>query len=107
MAEISPMNINQNYEIGYQALPPWAQDERETNAIQEDPQLKEYLDRVYGNVLAIDKQYDKTSKYYNVMIQTNDGQLLTVRVNVTYHPQTDGRCGPAVFSLDFEFPQVQ
>lgn len=102
MFEIQP--VNQHYEFKVAALPPWAQEEREKNDILSNPEFQEYLRSVQGTVQDIQMQQDEQGRYYLVKIATENHCFVEVRVNVTYHPRTDGRCGPAEFTLDFIFP---
>lgn|GEM_PF-2390618 len=93
--EISAVSThNSMHMTGLTALPPWAQEKREKDAILTDPRLADLLNG--RTVSSIDKAQGGNRGY---LVTLSDGTSLTV--NVTYLRREDGFAGPAKFELNF------
>ncbi len=82
-------------ERALQALPPWAQEQREIEAIRNDPRLQEKI----GNSIY---EIRKTASGYVVVTDWCEMQ-----VDVHYLPPIDHQCGPARFELVFRDPVLK
>ena len=76
-----------------QALPPWAQEQRERDAIKNDPRLQEKIGNSIYEILKTE------SGKYKVVTDWCE-----MEVDVRYLPRVDDMCGPARFELVFHDP---
>lgn len=79
-----------------QALPPWAQEQREVDAIKNDPRLVEKIGNSIYEIRKIE------SGRYVVLTDWCEMQ-----VDVHYLPPADHQCGPARFELVFHNPVLK
>jgi hypothetical protein len=83
-----------------QALPPKVQQEKEINAIQNDPRLIQLIGS--REVLEIHRMDSDGCRSYQVV-----GEGFTLQVDVYYLPPERPICGPAKFELFFHLPDFQ
>ena len=100
LTKISSVTNQVSSQLG--ALPPWAQEKAEKNAIrkaiQNDPRLVE----IFGNAAITDDQIKKVDGGY--VVTANHVEM---RIDVKYVPSEEHFCGPAKFELVFHKPVPQ
>ena len=86
-----------------QALPSWAQEAREKQAILDDPQVNKYLESIGAEAQEISRFaiLDNGNKEY--LVRTNTEYF--IRVTVVYTPDKQN-LGPRVFELDVRSPEL-
>lgn len=104
---IEPIQSTQFFSL--QALSPAAQEEVETQAILNDPQVKKYLESIGAESTTVSPYaiLDNGSKQY--LVRTNTEYF--IRVNVVYTPRGQDNneiqiLGPKKFTLDVHAPEI-
>ena len=94
--DITPIpGYSQQQEVRLMALPPWAQEKREKDAILIDPRLEALLNG--REVIDIQKMSTEEVRVYAVSLSDGDVFMVTV----IYIPRKDHICSPAQFMLVF------
>lgn len=90
---------------GLTALPPWAQKEREIDAILQDPRLKELLSKI-GNPNAIDASRFTIQNNGDIEYIVKTDSDYIIRVHLTYCERPERNYGPKHFTLKFFEPEI-
>lgn len=84
--------------VSLNALPPYAQEAREMDAISNDPQVQEYLEKLNEKIIRIYKNFQN-----QYTVQTSHH---TIQVNVIY-THDEKLCQPKNFRLEVFSPQFE
>jgi len=89
--------------VSLQALPPYAQELREKEAIEKDPELQKYLENLDARIAKISKMaMPDGGTHYTVETNTS----IKLDVSIVYLPREDRKYGPVNFKVEFTPPSV-